>query len=75
MLAGHRDGVPRRLQAPRAEPGSYLAVEQLGLRPSIAFDLIADTVEERYAILLLIAPAKLPQHLPRLLCNGKAEPR
>ena len=73
MLAGHWDGALRRLQAPRVERSSYLAVEQLGLRPSIAFDLIADAVEERYAVLLLVAPAKLPQHLPRLLCKGRAE--
>lgn len=54
-------------------PGSYLAVQQLRLRPPIAFDLIADAVEERYAVLLLVAAGKLPQHLPGLLCKGREE--
>lgn len=60
--------LPRRMR-----PGSYLAVQQLRLRPPVAFDLIADAVEERYAVLLLVAAGKLPQHLPGLLCKGRAE--
>lgn len=53
----------------------YLAVEQLGLRAPGALDLIADAVEESYSKLLPVAPAELAQHLPRLLCNGTAQPR
>lgn len=53
----------------------YLAVQQLGLRAPRALDLIADAVEQSDSKLLLVAPAELAQHLPRLLCNTTAEPR
>lgn len=52
---------------------SYLAVQQLCLRPPIAFNLIADAVEECYPILFPVAAGELPQHLPSLLCKGRAE--
>lgn len=64
--SGNGDGAP---------VSSYLAVQQLSLWPSVAFDLIADAVEERDPELLLIAPAELAQHLPRPLCSGTARPR
>lgn len=52
---------------------SYLAVQQLCLRPPIAFNLIADAVEECYPILFPVAAGEFPQHLPGLLCKGRAE--
>lgn len=67
------EAVPSSLPWGGVRPGSYLAVQQLRLRPPIAFDLIADAVEERYAVLLLVAAGKLPQHLPGLLCKGREE--
>lgn len=36
----------------------YLPVEQLGLRPSIAFDFIADAVEERDSVLVFVKLAE-----------------
>ena len=43
---------------------SCLAVQQLGLSPSPSLDLVADAVEERHSILLLVQPAKVLRHLP-----------
>lgn len=48
---------------------SYLSGQELRLRSPTTFNFIADAVEERDTILLLIEPSEICKNLASLLCK------